>query len=223
MEVLEQEAADDGPECGTTGEHRGPGGDRDATVLVMVEDVADERQCRWHEGSAENAEQGAGEDEHLGGGGERREQRGRTKADGPDDEQLATSDPITEAAHGHQQTGEHERVDVDDPQQLRARRMQAGADCRDREAEDRVVDRDQQHGDHEHRESGPFAPAGTQLWSQCRRHGINCTVWTVQLKIGWSAATEMLRYCADTGPAARGIRAVSCMPGWQNTRHTSVS
>jgi hypothetical protein len=46
VEVLEQKTAEDRPQSGTTGEHRSPGGDRDATVLVMVEDIADERQRR---------------------------------------------------------------------------------------------------------------------------------------------------------------------------------
>jgi hypothetical protein len=35
-------------------------------------------------------------------------------------------EPVGEAAHRHQQPGEYERVDVDDPQQSRAARLQRG-------------------------------------------------------------------------------------------------
>ena len=69
--------------------------------------------------------------------------------------ERAAPDAVGEGAHGHEQPGEHERVDVDDPQELRPGGPQRLGDLGQREAEHRVVDRHEQHGEHEHREREP--------------------------------------------------------------------
>ena len=44
-----------------------------------------------------------------------------------DQEHAATAEPVAEAAHGDEQPGQHERVDVDDPELLAAGRRQRRA------------------------------------------------------------------------------------------------
>ena len=71
----------------------------------------------------------------------------------------AIAEAVAESPHGHEETGEHERVRVDDPQLLCAGRPEVARDVGQREAQNRVVDRDEQHGEHEHDEGRPPAPA----------------------------------------------------------------
>ena len=94
-------------------------------------------------------------------GAEGRQRRRRAESDGAGHEQAATADAVAEAAHGDEQAGQHQRVDVDDPQQLVAARTQLAADLGQRERQHGVVDRDEQHGQHQHGQRGPFASAGT--------------------------------------------------------------
>src|SRR5688500_7826801 len=67
------------------------------------------------------------------------------------------ADTVAEAAHADEQCGEHERVDVADPQQLRAGSAQVGADERGGQGKHRAVDADEQDAQGEDAESEPAA------------------------------------------------------------------
>ena len=87
---------------------------------------------------------------------------------GTDEEQLATADPVAERAHRDEEARDHEAVDVDDPEQLGAARLQVLADGRDREVQDREVHDVEQAGQGEHGEADPLAaagPRGVSWWS----------------------------------------------------------
>ena len=77
-----------------------------------------------------------------------------------DQQQPAAADPVAERAHGDQQPGQHEAVDVEDPQLLGGAGLQVRADERDREVQHRHVHRDQQQRQHQHGQPDPFAAAG---------------------------------------------------------------
>ena len=66
-EVLEQDAADDGTEGGTRREPRRPHRDRQAALVAVGEDAAQQRERRRHEHRAEDAQRRARGDQPLGG------------------------------------------------------------------------------------------------------------------------------------------------------------
>ncbi len=156
-EVLEQPAANHGTECGATGEHRCPGGDRESTVVAVVEDVADKRQRRRHQGRAEDTQQRARCQQRLRCRAVRSAHRSDAESDRTDQQQLSTTDAVAEAAHRDQQSGEHQRIDVDKPQHLLTRGVQRRADLRQREAQHGVVDRGQEDRHHQHRKGDPLS------------------------------------------------------------------
>ena len=97
-------------------------------------------------------------DQHLGAGrvgGEHRRDAERRRAD---QQHLAPADPVAERAHGDQRAGDHEAVDVDDPQQPGRARLQIGDDLRQGEIEDREVHRVDEARDGDDGEADPVAP-----------------------------------------------------------------
>ena len=102
----------------------------------------------------------AAEDQHLGARRERREQRERPECGGADEQQLAAADPVAERAHRDEEARDHEAVDVDDPEQLGAARLEVLADRRDGEVQDREVHHVEQAGEREDGEADPLAAAG---------------------------------------------------------------
>ncbi len=158
-EVLEQGSAHDRAD-GRAGRGGGaPDADGEAALPGVGEDVADQREGGRHQGGAGHAEQGAGDDHHLGAGRVGVQDRDGAEGGGADEEQLLAAYAVTEGAHGDQESGDDEGVDVADPQQLGAGRLQVLAEGGCGEAEDRGVDRDQQHGQDEHGEREPAAAA----------------------------------------------------------------
>ena len=105
-------------------------------------------------------EQRAADDEHLGAGAEGGEDRDGAEPGRTDQEQLAAADAVAERAHRDEPAGDHEAVDVDDPQQLGARRLEVGADGRDREVQDREVHHVEQCAQGEDAQADPFAASG---------------------------------------------------------------
>jgi len=94
---------------------------------------------------------------------------------------LAAAHAVAERAHGDQEPGEDEAVDVDDPQQLRAAGSEIFGEERHGEAEHRHVDGDEQHGEHQHGERPALlgADAGAGLLRCAKRggHGFH-SFWT---------------------------------------------
>lgn len=118
-EVVQQESAEQRSEGATHREAGHPHTDGDGALRGVVEHVADQGQRRGHQGRARDTEQCPGHDQHLGAVGERGECRGDAEGGGAGHQQLAPPDPVTEGAHGDEQAGDQESVDVHDPQQLR--------------------------------------------------------------------------------------------------------
>ena len=143
--MLEQPTTDQRAGGGTATCHRAPDTDCLGALTRVDEDRADQTEGGRHQRCTGNTLQHAGGNEHLGTDSESGDDRGETEADCADQEQFSPTDPVAERTHGDEQTGEHERIDVDDPQQLRAARLEVGADERKRKIEHRAVDCDEQH------------------------------------------------------------------------------
>ena len=79
---------------------------------------------------------------------------------GADQQQPAAADPVAERAHRDQQPGDQEAVDVDDPQQLRAARLEVRAQRGHREVQHREVHRVDQARQGEHGQPDPLAAPG---------------------------------------------------------------
>jgi hypothetical protein len=176
-EVFEQNATHEGSQCRASRKRRRPHADGQAAFPRVGEDAADQRQGGGRERRPRDAEQGAGADEHLGRGcvggqgGHGRE----TRCAG--EQELAVTDPVAEAAHGDQQAGQDEGVDVADPEQLGARGAEVAADERRGKGQHRAVDADQQDAESEnakgepaagHEESAPFNSSSVIMWSKSR-------------------------------------------------------
>jgi hypothetical protein len=86
-----------------------------------VEHVAQQRECRRRDGRAGKPQQGTGGDQHLGTIGKSGEQRRQSEQCCADQHDLAAADAIAESAHGEQRASDQEAVNVNDPEQLRAR------------------------------------------------------------------------------------------------------
>ncbi len=158
-EVLEQGSTDDRAD-GRAGRGGGaPDADREAALLGVVEDVADQREGGRHQGRTGHAQQGPGDDHHLRAGRVGVEHGHGTECGGTGEQQLLAADAVTEAAHGDQESGDDEGVDVAYPQQLGAGRLEVLGECGRGEAEYGRVDGDQQHGEHQHAQGEPAAAA----------------------------------------------------------------
>ena len=148
-------SADDRAECRARRESRCPDRDRESSLLTVGEDRAQQRERRRHQHRAEEAERGAGRDQRLGGRGERGGDREHGEADRSDQQHAATAVAVARTAHSDEQSREHERIGVDDPELLCRCRRQVSRDRGQREAQHGVVDRDEQGRQHQHRQGEP--------------------------------------------------------------------
>lgn len=85
-------------------------------------------------GSPTGTKQRAGSDEHRGAARIGGKDRCATERGGADQQQPAAADAIADRAHGNEQPGQHEAVDVKDPQLLHARRLKIP--CNERKSEE---------------------------------------------------------------------------------------
>jgi hypothetical protein len=118
--------------------------------VSILEHVTDERKRGGCEGCSGNSQYRARHDEHLDARRECSQQGGHPKRRSSDQQQTPATYPVTERAHRDQHAGHHETVDVDDPQQLRARGFQVGAQRRHGEIQHHEVHRVQQAGQRDH-------------------------------------------------------------------------
>ncbi len=79
---------------------------------------------------------------------------GRSMRSGFDEPHPPSPEPVPQRGHPDEEAGEHQRVDVDDPQLLGAGRLQVGGDVRQGEEQHQAVDRDEQHRQHKHCQTG---------------------------------------------------------------------
>jgi hypothetical protein len=83
---------------------------------------------------------------------------GGTKGCRANQMQAPPADPVSEAPHREKKAGEHEAVDVCDPEELHAARMQVCRQLRDRHVEDGEVHRVDKARQGEDAQPDPFAP-----------------------------------------------------------------
>ena len=154
-EVLQQEAAEHGPEGTARTGGGGPHTDGPAPLLGVVEDVGEQRQGGRHDQRGTHAHRGPGEDQ-LGGAGR---QAGQDRAHAEDDEAhhegALAAEAVADAAHGEEEPGEHERVAVDDPLELARGGLEIAQQVGDGDVEDRVVERDHEEAHAQHGQRPP--------------------------------------------------------------------
>src|SRR6185437_2503450 len=92
-------SADGGPDHPAQRKARYPDTYREGFLLSVAEHVADERECRWRHGRARDPEQCASGDEHTGCPRKSGDHGQARKTRRPDEQQLATPDPIAQRPH----------------------------------------------------------------------------------------------------------------------------
>ena len=159
-ETLQQQPADQRADSGSGGEARDPHADREGALGRVVEHVPDQGERRRRKRRPGDPEQRPSGDQHLGARRERREHRGEAERARADQEQAAATDPVTQGAHRDQQAGDQEPVDVDDPEQLSAARLEVLAERGEREVQHREVHGVDRARKGDHREPEPLAAPG---------------------------------------------------------------
>ena len=157
-EVFHQPAADDRAEGGAAGEAGGPDRHRQPAPVGLRKDVPDQRQRGRHEHGAEQAKPGAAGDQPLRARRERRHGRHRGEARAAHEQQPAPADPVAQAAHRDQESGQDQGIGVDDPEQFDAGGGQAAGDGRQGERERGVVHGHEQDGEHQQGQRHPVTP-----------------------------------------------------------------
>ena len=192
-EVFHQPAAGNRAEGGAAGEACGPDRHGQPAPVGLRKDVADQGQRGRHEHGAEEAKPGAAGDQPFGARRERRHGRNGGKARAADEEQPAPADPVAQAAHRDQQSGQDQGIGVDDPEQLDAGGGQAAwrwpagrtsGRCCPRPRAGRGTSAGPAPPSHA---TVPGVPGGRPgcWWPAVidgSAHGLNYTVWTVQLR-----------------------------------------
>ena len=112
-----------------------------------------------------------GHDEHLDAGREGGEDRRDSEGGRADEKKATTADPVAERAHRDQGAGHQEAVDVGDPEQLRARRLELRGQRRHRQIENGQVHRVEEARKGDHREPDPLAPP--RPGNPGRRHALD--------------------------------------------------
>ena len=105
-----------------------------------------------------DAQQRPAGDQLLRAGRQGRQHRHHPEGGGAGQQQPAAADPVPQGAHGDQEPGDHEPVDVGDPQQLRAGWLQLRAERRHRQVQHRQVHGIQQTRQGQHRQPDPLPP-----------------------------------------------------------------
>ncbi len=113
--------------------------------------------------SARESEKCASCDQHSSGGRERGDDGGDGERCPSHQEQLAAADTIPERSHGNERSSDHESVDIDDPQQLRAARLELNRQRGNREVQNREIHRQQDARKCEDGEADPFAAARERI------------------------------------------------------------
>ena len=157
-EVLEEHAPEHRADRASRREAHDPHSDRDRALPRVEEHVEDQRERRRCQRRARDALQRAARDQHLGARRERGEHRDGGERRSADHQQPATTDAVAERPHRDEEAGDHEPVDVDDPEQLRTARLEVRAERRHREVQHRQVHRVEQAREREHAEPDPLAP-----------------------------------------------------------------
>ena len=141
-------------------DHSCPDADRLCALARVGEGVADDRHRHRVEHRAADGLHHAKDDQQLHGRGEAAQQRAEREQHQPELEDARASEAVGHRAREHQQAGEHQRVGVDRPLQLRDRRVQFAADRGQRDVHDRVVEPDDEQAHAADREDQVAAAVG---------------------------------------------------------------
>lgn len=152
-------------------EHGSPDADGQGPLLAPHEHIADESERGWHEGGACDAEQGAGGDQRRRGGRIGSHHGRCAEARRADHQEPAPSDTVTERSHRDEQAGDHEAIDIDDPEGLDAGRPQVDGQCRQGEVQQGQVQSEQDGRECQQAESDPLPGPGRPLSAGGARFG----------------------------------------------------
>jgi hypothetical protein len=172
-EVLEQEPAGHRAEGDSRSRDRRPHTDCLCPFGRVTEHVDEDRQCPGEDQCCTDPHQPSGGDQLSGGIGERGPRREQPEQHHADLHHALAAEPVSEPTTGQQETGEDERIGVDDPLQLARRGLELGGECGDRDVDDQVVDDHEEHRETEDRQDPPAAPlhGGVRVGLEgCCRH-----------------------------------------------------
>ncbi|MBL7258431.1 tetratricopeptide repeat protein [Actinoplanes sp. LDG1-01] len=134
------------------------------------------------QGQGQGSHRGAAQALHRAGGGELprlgrqgRGRRGQREDDQAGDEHAAAAEAVAERGRGEQERRERQRVGVDEPLQVGQRRVEVGADHRQRRAHDQVVQRDHEGRDADRgQHGGERAAVAARRRGRCLEYGGHC-------------------------------------------------
>ena len=155
--VVEQDAADDGPERDAEARGRGPDPDRHRPLAGVGEDADQQRQGRGHDERGAGAHDRAGGDERVDAARVGGARRGGPEHREPGEQRAAAAEAVAERPGEEQQSGEHERVRVDHPLELAHVRVEVAHQRGEGDVHDRVVDHDREQAQAQHDQREPAA------------------------------------------------------------------
>ena len=124
--------------------------------MRIVEHVPDQRKGRGRDRRAGDAKQSTRRDQHFGAPRIRRDNRRHSEGAGPQQQQSTAADAVAQRTHRDQRTGDKKSVDVEDPQELRARRFQIRAQVGHSKVQHREVHRVEHARQRNDREANPL-------------------------------------------------------------------
>ncbi len=150
--VIDDEAADERPNCRRDCGDPGPGSDCLAP-FVLAEGGADDRQGAWNQQCGSRALNQARRDQLCGAGGEPAPDRRDGENRGADDEHLAAAEMVAGGAADQDECGQRQRVGIHQPLDHHRRSSEIVLDCRQGDVDHGLVDEGharRQDGGHEH-------------------------------------------------------------------------
>ena len=145
---------------------RAPEADRAGALAPLGEHVRDQREGGGEDHRGAETHEAAGDDQLAGGVGEASGDAGDSEHAQAGEQKSLAAEAVAEAAAGQQQRREHQAVGVDDPLQLRVRRMQLANQRRERDVDDRDVEVDHKRCQQQRDEN-----QGAALHASCDLHG----------------------------------------------------
>ena len=143
--MLKQHTGHGRPHCRTRRTRRTPDPDPPHPLTVVGEDGAQQRERGGHQPGAGKTLHSSGHDEQSGRGRESGNRGCHTEGHARDQQQALAANAVADVAHGDEQAGENEGVNVTDPEDLVIAGMQLFGDSRHRDADDGSVDSHHEH------------------------------------------------------------------------------
>ena len=164
-ELLEQPAPDDRAERDRDARRRAPEADRLGALGSLGVHVRDQREGGGEDHRGAETHEAAGDDQLADGVGQASGDAGGSEHDQTGEQESLAAETVAEAAGGQQQRSEQQVVGVDDPLQLRVRRVQLANQRREGHVDDRDVE-----VDHERCQQQRDENQGTALHASCDLH-----------------------------------------------------